>query len=128
MILLDTHVMVWLASDPKRLSSAARQAISAHPATLHVSAVTAWEVSLLVRSGRLTLPMRPEAFMERAIRHAGLIELPVTRETAQASVALPAIHNDPFDRVLIAECGLRRLSLISADGTIAKYPGLHVIW
>lgn len=128
MILLDTHAMVWLASDPKRLSAAARQAINAHTATLHISAVTAWEISLLVRSGRLTLPMRPEDFVERTIRHAGLIELPITRESAQASVALPALHNDPFDRVLIAECGLRQLSLITADRVIAQYPGLRVIW
>ncbi len=128
MILLDTHVVIWLASDPKRLSAAAQQAVSAHASTLHVSAVSAWEISLLVRSGRLTLPMGPEDFVAQAIQHLALIELPVTRESAQASVALSAIHNDPFDRVLIAECGLRRLSLISADRVIAQYPGLRVIW
>ncbi len=128
MILLDTHAMVWLASDPKRLSPAARQAVSAHAAMLHVSAVSAWEISLLVRNGRLTLPMSPEDFVKAAIQRLALTELPVTRESAQASVALPAIHNDPFDRVLIAECGRRRLSLISADRVIAQYPGLRVIW
>lgn len=128
MILLDTHAVVWLASDPKRLSPAARQAVRAHAATLHVSAVSAWEISLLARNSRLKLPMSPEAFVAHAIRHLALIELPVTRASAQASVALPAIHNDPFDRVLIAECGLRGLSLISADRTIAQYPGLRLIW
>jgi PIN domain nuclease of toxin-antitoxin system len=128
MMLLDTHVLVWLASEPKRLSAAAREAISSHADALYLSAVSAWEISLLVRNGRLTLPMEPEAYVAHAVRRLALIELPVTRETAQASVALPAIHNDPFDRVLIAECGLSRLSLISADKTIAKYPGLHVIW
>jgi PIN domain nuclease of toxin-antitoxin system len=120
--------VVWLASDPKRLSSAARQAVIAHAAALYMSAVSAWEISLLVRNGRLALPMSPEEFVAHAIRRLSLIELPVTRESAQASVALPPIHNDPFDRVLIAECGLRRLSLISADRVIATYPGLRVIW
>jgi PIN domain nuclease of toxin-antitoxin system len=127
-ILLDTHAVVWLASDPKRLSSAARQAVIAHAAALYMSAVSAWEISLLVRSGRLVLPMSPEAFVAHAIDRLSLIELPVSRESAQASVALPPIHNDPFDRVLIAECGLRRLSLISADRVIAQYPGVRVIW
>jgi PIN domain nuclease of toxin-antitoxin system len=127
-ILLDTHALVWLASDPKRLSPAARKAISAQASALHVSAVSAWEISLLVRNGRLTLPMKPDAYVEHAIRHLALIELPVTRESAQASVALPPIHNDPFDRILIAECLLRQVSLISADRVIAKYPGLRVIW
>ncbi len=128
MILLDTHALVWLASDPKRLSAAARKAVTAHGGALHVSVVSAWEISLLVRSKRLTLPMSPEAFVEQAIRHLALIELPVTRESAQASVALPPLHNDPFDRVLIAECSLRGLSLISADRLMARYPGVRVIW
>lgn len=128
MILLDTHAVVWLASDPKRLSPAARKAVGAHAATLHVSVVTAWEISLLVRNGRLTLPLSPEEFVSQAVRRLSLIELPVTRESAQASVALPPIHNDPFDRVLIAECNLRQLSLVSADRVIATYPGLRVIW
>lgn len=128
MILLDTHALVWLASDPKRLSPAARKAISAHAASLHLSAVSAWEISLLVRNGRLSLPMKPGAYVAHAIRHLALIELPVTRESAQASVELPPIHNDPFDRILIAECGLRQLTLISADRVIATYPGLRLIW
>ena len=128
MILLDTHALVWLASDPDRLSDVARSSIRAHPASLHISVVSAWEISLLVKRGRLTLPLSPEEFLTRAIAHHGLIELPLTRKVAQASVSLPDIHNDPFDRILISECNARSLSLVSCDRVTPRYPGVHVIW
>jgi len=127
-ILLDTHALVWMASDPDQLSPAAQSAIRAHPASLHISAVSAWELSLLVKRGRLTLPLPPDEYLTRAIAHHGLIELPLTRQVAQASVSLPDIHNDPFDRILISECNARGLSLVSRDGVLQRYPGVHVIW
>lgn len=128
MILLDTHALVWLASDPEKLSSQARIAIRAHPVSLHISIVSAWEISLLVKRGRLTLPLAPDEYLARAIAHHGLIELPLGRRVAQASVSLPDIHNDPFDRILITECHVRGLSLISRDALIPRYPNLRVIW
>ena len=128
MILLDTHAIIWLASDPDQLSAAAQSAIRAHPASLHISIVSAWEISLLAKRRRVALPLPPDEYFARAVAHHGLIELPLTRQVAQASVALPDIHNDPFDRILIAECNAHGLSLISRDTTITKYPGLRVIW
>ena len=128
MILLDTHALVWLASDCEKLSSAAQTAIRAHPASLHISVVSAWELSLLSKRGRLVLPMPAEEYLARAIAHHGLIELPLTRQVAHASVALQDIHSDPFDRILIAECHARGLSLVSRDAVISRYPGMRVIW
>jgi len=128
MMLLDTHAFIWLASTPARLSEQARAAISENPSTLHLSIVTAWEISLLCRKDRIRLPLPPEQFVEEAVNHLHLIELPLTRKTVQRSVNLPLIHNDPFDRVLIAECQLNQLSLISADKLIHKYPDLEAIW
>lgn len=128
MILLDTHTLVWLASDPAQLSPAAQAAIRAHSASLHISVVSAWEISFLEKRGRLKLPLPPDDYLTRAIAHHGLIELPLSRRVAHASVALPDIHNDPFDRILIAECHARGLSLISRDAVIPGYPGVQVIW
>lgn len=128
MILLDTHALVWLASDSTRLSSAAQQFIRAHPKSLHVSIISAWEISLLVKRGRLILPLPPNDYFARAVTHHGLIEVPLTRRVAQNSVDLPDIHNDPFDRILIAECQSRGLSLVSCDSTLARYPGLKIVW
>ncbi len=128
MILLDTHSLIWMASDPGRLSEVARSAIAASPNSLHVSVVSCWEVSLLVKRGRLTLPLPPEEYLTRAIAHHGLIELPLTRRIAMCSVSLPDLHNDPFDRVLIAECKIRAFSLITCDRIIPRYPGIQVVW
>lgn len=128
MILLDTHAFVWLASTPERLSGAARAAVRKNASTLHISCVSAWEIALLYRKKRLLLPLPPERFIEEAIAHLHLIELPLARQTVLQSVILPSVHNDPFDRVLIAECRLNRFSLISADRVLPQYPDVKVIW
>ena len=128
MILLDTHAFIWLVSSPDKLSEKARTAIAKNSSSLHLSIVSAWEISLLCRKNRLCLPLSPEQFVEEAVEHLHLIEIPLTRKTVQHSVKLPPIHNDPFDRVLIAECQLNNLSLISADKFICEYPDVDVIW
>ena len=128
MILLDTHVFVWLASDPTQLSRKAERAIGRHGKELHLSVVTAWELALLVKRGRLVLPLPPSEFITRAVRHHRLIEVPLERQITERAVALPDIHADPFDRVLAAECLERGWSLISRDRTLPRYPQLRVIW
>ena len=128
MILLDTHVFIWLASTPEKLSEKARAAIADNSSPMHISVVSAWEISLLYRKDRLKLPLSPEQFVEEAVEHLQLIELPLNRKTVQYSVKLPAIHNDPFDRILVAECQLNRFALVSADKVIAKYPEIDVLW
>ncbi len=128
MILLDTHVLVWLASDPGQLSKAAVRAIEKQPKALCISVVSAWEIALLVKRGRLELPLPPGEFITRAIRHHGLEELPLERRVVERAVALPDIHSDPFDRILAAECLERGGTLISRDTILPRYPRLRVIW
>lgn len=128
MILLDTHVLVWLASDPGQLSKAAIRAIEKQPEALHISVVSSWEIGLLVKRGRLELPLPSGEFITRAIRHHGLVELPLERRVIERAVALPDIHNDPFDRILAAECLERGGTLISRDTILPRYPRLRVIW
>lgn len=128
MILLDTHAFVWLASDPDRLSETARTLIQRHAAALYLSAVSAWEIVMLEKRKRLELPLPAEEYIERALFRHGIHELPLNRYTAQASVRLPDIHNDPFDRILIAEALERGMNLISKDQTIARYPDVRVVW
>jgi PIN domain nuclease of toxin-antitoxin system len=128
MILLDTHVLVWMASDPAQLSQPAREALSKFQKGLLISAVSAWEIALLHRRGRLLLPVPPDVFVQRAVARHGLHELPVTAVTALAAVALPDIHNDPFDRILIAEALERNCRMVTKDAIIRKYPGVSVFW
>lgn len=128
MILLDTHVLVWMASDPAQLSRPAQEALQRFQGALLVSAVSAWEIALLCKRGRLLLPVSPEVFVQRAVARHGLLELPVRARTALAAVALTEIHNDPFDRILIAEALERKCRIVTKDAIIPKYPGVSVVW
>jgi PIN domain nuclease of toxin-antitoxin system len=126
--LLDTHVLVWLASDPSQLSRAAVRAIENDSGALHISVVSAWEIALLVKRGRLELPLPSSEFVSRAIRHHGLTEWPLERRVVERAVALPDIHSDPFDRILIAECLERGGVLVSRDAALSRYPRVRVVW
>jgi PIN domain nuclease of toxin-antitoxin system len=128
MILLDTHVMVWLASDPEKLSPRARNLIERHAGALHISVVSAWEIALLEKRHRLTLPMGAEDYVARVIDFHGLIELPLVRQVVHRAVRLPDVHDDPFDRILVAECLERRLTLVSRDTALTRYPDLRIAW
>lgn len=128
MTLLDTHAFVWLASDQGSLSPAALAAIKKDRDSLFISVVTAWEVALLQKKGRLFLPLPPEEFIQRALRHHGVQELPLQREIAIAGVALPDIHNDPFDRILVAEAIHRKCRIVTKDEKIPLYQGVKAIW
>jgi len=127
-ILLDTHAFVWLASEPKRLPDSVQTLISRHPAALYLSVVSAWEIVMLEKRGRLELPLPAEEYIERALFRHGVHELPLNRYTAQTSVRLPDIHNDPFDRILIAETLERGMILVSKDRAIARYPDVRIVW
>lgn len=128
MTLLDTHAFVWLASDQGALSPAALAAIKKDRDSLFISVVTAWEVALLQKKGRLILPLAPEEFMQRALRHHGVQELKLQREIVIAGMALPDIHNDPFDRILAAEALHHKCRIITKDEKIPLYPGVKAVW
>lgn len=128
MLLLDTHALVWLASDQTRLSQNARAAIRSSAGAIHVSSVSAWELAVLVKTRRLKLPLAPADFVDRAITHHGLHEIPVDRHLALAAIALPDLHADSVDRVLVATARAFGMRLLSMDQTIASYPGIQVVW
>ena len=127
MILLDTHAFVWLASAPEQLSKPAREAIQANLGELKVSLVTSWEIALLCRKERLHLPVDAGDFIEKAMEQHGIEELPLTRAIILRAVALEAHHNDPFDRVLVAEACAANCPIISKDRRFPAY-GVPVIW
>jgi len=127
-ILLDTHAFVWLASNQAELSARAFAAIKKDRHSVFISAVVPWEIALLFKKGRLLLPLSPKEFVERAAQHFGVQELPIARETTINAVALPDIHNDPFDRILIAEALCHKCRLVTKDEKIPLYPGIKTIW
>lgn len=115
--LLDTNVFLWWMTDKSRLSDRAKAEIGSARTVVMVSAVVAWEIAIKTAQGRLTTP----GDVGEAIHANRFVELPVTVAHAGALHALPMIHKDPFDRLLVAQARVERLTLITADETLARY-------
>ena len=128
MLLLDTHAFVWLVSDQAQLPASAQAAIRANAGTLFLSGISGMEIGLAVKRGRLELPTDPEAFVQRGLVQHGVREIAVTAALGCRATRLPDIHNDPFDRIIIATAHAHRLDILSRDATIPQYPHIRVIW
>ena len=128
MLLLDTHVFVWLASDQRQLTPKVRELIRKHAGAVFLSSISALEIAILAKRNRLRLPLPPEAFVERALAQHDIGEIPVTRDIACRSALLPDIHNDPFDRIIIATAKVRNLLIVSKDSRLSSYPETRVAW
>lgn len=128
MILLDTCTLLWLSIAPERLTTPARTAIAQAGEFVHVSAISAWEISWKQRHGRLQLQLDASAWFPLAIENHSLRELGISAAIALRMAALPEIHRDPADRFLIATAQEHRLTLLTPDPLIRQYPGLNTIW
>ena len=116
-LLLDTHALLWwLVADP-RLSDEAREAISAETSYVAVSAASAWEIAIKARLGRLDLPQQ----LEEELVAQNFDPLPITIAHAVHAGALPAHHEDLFDRMLVAQAQLEGLTIVTRDPRIAAY-------
>lgn len=121
-LLLDTHLLLWAAGTPKRLSSAARKAISAPNNILYFSAASIWEIVIKNGLGRTDFSVDARV-LRRGLVDNGYIELPISGEHALAVDHLPPIHKDPFDRMLLAQASTEGMTLLTSDATLAQYPG-----
>ena len=125
-VILDTCALLWLASGNKKLSRAALKEINEAPA-VYVSAISGFEISLKVRHGRLELSHPVEKWFGQVMDHHGLTMLPLALEVCIAAAELPAFHDDPFDRFIIATAKLHDLTVVTADERFEKY-GVTVIY
>ena len=115
-LLLDTHLLLWAVSAPQKLSLATRKRLDA--CEVFVSAASIWEVS--IKAALRKLDADPAALLAE-IEPAGFRLLPVTGEHAAAVARLPPIHNDPFDRMLVAQAKTEPLLLLTNDALLAGY-------
>ena len=124
--LLDTCTFLWLAGGSS-LSTAAAAAIRNPSHEVYLSAVSGWEIVTKHASGRLPLPEPPDRLIptERTLR--GLAALPFDEESALQGQKLPALHRDPFDRMLIAQAIAHGLAIVTPDPLITQYP-VRTIW
>ena len=128
MLLLDTHAFIWLCSDQSLLPQRSMDRIRGPSGHLFLSSISSLEVGLLTKAGRLPMPTSVEEFVERNLRKFHIREIPVDSRIALASAALPQIHRDPFDRILVATAKLQNLTIVTKDRTIPTYPGVKTVW
>lgn len=132
MIVLDTHALVWWVSQDRRLSRKARSAIEstlADGARALVSAISAWEVAMLVQRERIVLSMGLDEWLRTVASIDGVAFMPVTAEVAAQSVSLPGtFHSDPADRMIVALAREVNATLVTADERIQRYPHVRWIW
>lgn len=131
LILLDTHVWVWWVNGSSELSTAAREAIDAalRRRQIHISSISAWEVTLLASRGRLQLTLDPAEWIERSASLPFVRFVPVDNAIAIRSVQLPgALHHDPADRIIAATALTLDLTLVTRDRRLRAYPHLRTLW
>ena len=121
-LLLDTHVLLWAAGVSGRLPAPTRALIENLDNETFFSAASIWEVAIKSAQGRPGFNIDP-FFLRRHLLEQGYAELAVAGDHAATTVLLPAIHKDPFDRILIAQAQTEGLTLLTADQTVARYPG-----
>ena len=119
-LLLDTHLLLWAAAEPERLSAKARALLLDPAKQLMFSAASLWEVTIKSSLGRPDFRVDPRRLW-RMLRVSGYRELPVTSEHAVAVNDLPQLHQDPFDRILVAQARVEGVLLLTVDKAVAKY-------
>ncbi|MBK1838778.1 type II toxin-antitoxin system VapC family toxin [Azospirillum sp. YIM B02556] len=122
-LLLDSHVLLWLAADDPKLGPTVRMVIADGSSTVLASIASLWELTIKVGLGKLTLP----AGFHRLLAENGLTILPIDVRHIDRLDRLPRHHGDPFDRMLIAQAQADGLTLVSADRTIRLYD-VPVLW
>jgi PIN domain nuclease of toxin-antitoxin system len=121
-LLLDTQAFLWWRANDRRLPKAARAAI-AGAAVVFVSAATAWEAAIKSALGRLVYP----GTIEAGVESSGFEKLAISFAHAEHAARLPAHHQDPFDRMLVAQAQVEELTLVTNDRHIARYE-VALLW
>lgn len=131
MILLDTHVWLWLLHDPTQLSSQAQAMVDLEEPQngLLVSAISVWEIAVKCSIGKLKLPLPIDEWYKLAQAHSGIVIEPLSPLDAIASTQLPdSFHKDPADRILVAIARRYGIPLVTCDGKILNYPHVQTVW
>lgn len=116
--LLDTHIVLWWLDEPKKIIKPVRDIIENRSNKIFLSAVSVWEMAIKKDIGKLNIPMN---FLS-VLKQQNFEILPLHADESIAVVDLPKLHNDPFDRLLIAQAQVNSLILITKDPYILKYP------
>jgi PIN domain nuclease of toxin-antitoxin system len=120
-LLLDTRTWLWMQASPERFSPEAREMVDNQDNVLLLSPVSAWEIASKYALGRLTLPVPPAEYVPSRMKSSGVDALALQHSHALQVASLPWHHQDPFDRLLIAQAQVEGLPILSADRQLAAY-------
>lgn len=126
-LLLDTHAFIWMLDEPEKLS---RKVIEAHQdaaSALYVSVASLWEIQIKIASGKLEMDLPLTQVVREQLQGDRYLLLDIRAAHVLELDALPRLHGDPFDRVLIAQSRVENLPLVSSDGVFDKYP-VELFW
>jgi len=126
-LLLDTHVWLWMLSEPERLNAATQSALTDSATELWLSVASAWEVAIKHARGKLPLQDPVGELVALSGERFGMSVLPIRLPHALTAAELPPHHNDPFDRLLVAQAQFEGMVLVTADEIVAKYRAT-VLW
>ena len=121
-LLLDTHLFLWFISGSSQWAAALRDDIRNPENDVYLSVVSAWECIIKSQLGKLPLPEPPESYLPREREQHGIASLPVDEASVARLAGLPALHRDPFDRLLISQAIQHDRTLLTVDGSIRAYP------
>ena len=121
-LLLDTQLLLWAAGMPQRLSAEARKLVSNPKHELLFSAASLWEITIKNSLGRDDFRVEPR-LLRRGLLDNGYTELPITGQHAVSVDALPTLHRDPFDRLLLSQALCEGITLLTTDAQLARYDG-----
>ena len=119
-LLLDTHIVLWAAGQPEKLSESARALITTPENVLFFSAASMWEIVIKRGLGREDFKVNPRRLRKMLVAH-GYTELSVTTEHALTVETLPLLHKDPFDRLLVAQARTEGMLLLTVDASVSQY-------
>jgi PIN domain nuclease of toxin-antitoxin system len=126
-LLLDTCSFLWIASAPAILPPHVLQQFRSPDNEVFLSAASAWEIAIKHGLGRLPLPEAPERFVPAEREAHGITALPIDEESALHLFRLPALHRDPFDRMLVSQAIVHGLTIVTPDPLVTQYPA-RTIW
>lgn len=126
--LLDTCALLAIQNGGTAFSKKVRSLLEAPGSHVLVSAITAFEIGQKIASGKLALPCALGHWFQSMLRHHVLTEIQITSSIGIAAAALPPIHKDPFDRLIIATAMEHRLPIITSDKIIPTYPKIKTLW
>ena len=120
-LLLDTQCWLWMIETPERLSRSTRSVLASSEHELFLSAASSWEIAIKYARGKLPLSDVPSEYVPASMARTGVSGLPIELAHTLAVSSLPPHHQDPFDRLLVAQAMLERLTIVTTDRAIARY-------